>query len=105
MAWRTSTSRVPCLAALGVAEVEHRVAVHVLDVHRRALPQEELHYSLAPLKEEKVAKTRVREDDLPRGGGEVLLKNKGSSGEFPELVLHEEERASDITGSQSDGHE
>lgn len=46
----SSSSSTSCLAALGVAEVEHRVSVEVLKVHRRALPQKELHYSLVSLR-------------------------------------------------------
>lgn len=38
------------LASLGVAEMENRVAVQILNIHRRALPQEELDNPLVPLR-------------------------------------------------------
>jgi len=67
------------LAPLGIAEVENRVAVQILHVHRRALPQEELDYPLVPLRSRvrwaSASRPRLRSRNISRlrRVGEVLV--------------------------------
>lgn len=63
------------MTALGVAEVEHSVAVHVLEIHRRSLPQEELDDALIALCGARIReKIRLSAEVVTARGGDCWRK-------------------------------